>query len=434
MAHRLIALSSLLVNRANDRHGELENETAAFAWLFNNLEQRMKNLANDIVTQGEVYEPPLVRPEGDTFVVYDGNRRITCLKLLQNPRKAPTVELQEFFARLRSNWSGDFPDHIECQIEEDRDRIDDILYRRHTGSQSGVGQSNWDDRMKLNFINRTGKESGVNIAEEVEKILAQEGKLPTKKVPRSNLNRLLSSETIRNRVGISLTKGRIEFLHQEPVVVHALHRIADDLANKRKTLDDVWDLDAKRAYLDELEKDRVLPTAEHAIIKPAPQKPSQPASKSNPQPRSQPQRRTTLIPNAPYAIIWSGRLQRHRAIWEELQFRLHLSETPNAISALFRMLLELSVENYISQTSLSTVKDHDTFARRTLRVAEDLHANGKITDKYLDVFRKFPQYDALVSADTFHRYVHSPNFAPSPDHLNALWDTLSEFTVQCLSV
>ena len=173
MAHRLIALSSLLVNRANDRHGELENETAAFAWLFNNLEQRMKNLANDIVTQGEVYEPPLVRPEGDTFVVYDGNRRITCLKLLQNPRKAPTVELQEFFARLRSNWSGDFPDHIECQIEEDRDRIDDILYRRHTGSQSGVGQSNWDDRMKLNFINRTGKESGVNIAEEVEKILAQ---------------------------------------------------------------------------------------------------------------------------------------------------------------------------------------------------------------------------------------------------------------------
>jgi len=434
MAHRLIALSSLLVNRANDRHGELENETAAFAWLFNNLEQRMRNLANDIVTQGEVYEPPLVRPEGDTFVVYDGNRRITCLKLLQNPRKAPTVELQEFFARLRSNWSGDFPDHIECQIEEDRDRIDDILYRRHTGSQSGVGQSNWDDRMKLNFINRTGKEAGVNIAEEVEKILAQEGKLPTKKVPRSNLNRLLSSETIRNRVGISLTKGRIEFLHQVPVVVHALHRIADDLANKRKTLDDVWDLDAKRAYLDELEKDRVLPTAEHAIIKPAPQKPSQPASKSNPQPRSHPQRRTTLIPNAPYAIIWSGRLQRHRAIWEELQFRLHLSETPNAISALFRMLLELSVENYISQTSLSTVKDHDTFARRTLRVAEDLHANGKITDKYLDVFRKFPQYDALVSADTFHRYVHSPNFAPSPDHLNALWDTLSEFTVQCLSV
>jgi hypothetical protein len=66
-------------------------------------------------------------------------------------------------------------------------------------------------------------------------------------------------------------------------------------------------------------------------------------------------------------------------------------------------------------------------------VAEDLNARGKITDKYLDVFRKFPQYDALVSADTLHRYVHSPNFAPSPEHLNALWDTLAEFIVECLN-
>jgi hypothetical protein len=320
---------------SRDRHGELENETAAFAWLFNNLEQKMKNLASDIVAQGGIYDPPLARPEGNAFIIYDGNRRVTCLKLLKSPRKAPTVELQEFFGDLREKWVGDFPESIECQIEEDRDRIDDILFRRHTGSQNGVGQSNWDDRMKLNFINRTGKESGINIAEEVEKILAREGKLPRKKIPRSNLNRLLSAESIRNRVGLSVNKGRLEFLHQEPVVIHALARIADDLANRRKTLDDVWDLDTKRAYLDELEKDRVLPTAEHALVKPPPPKPVLTTTNAAAVPRAQPQRRTTLIPNAPYPIIWPGRMQRHRAIWEELQFRLYLSETPNAISALF---------------------------------------------------------------------------------------------------
>ena len=31
MAIRKLALSALVVNRANDRHGELENETAAIA-------------------------------------------------------------------------------------------------------------------------------------------------------------------------------------------------------------------------------------------------------------------------------------------------------------------------------------------------------------------------------------------------------------------
>lgn len=55
MAIRKLPVSSLFVNRANDRHGELENETAAIAWLFKERETHMKNLAKDIVEQGEIY-------------------------------------------------------------------------------------------------------------------------------------------------------------------------------------------------------------------------------------------------------------------------------------------------------------------------------------------------------------------------------------------
>lgn len=126
MTYRKLALDSLVVNPANDRHGELENETAAIAQLFATHEQHMRNLARDIVAKGEVYEPPLVYPEGDKFVVADGNRRTTCLKLLVAPRRAPTVELQQFFAEQRKRWPGKFPDKVECQIELNRDRVDDI--------------------------------------------------------------------------------------------------------------------------------------------------------------------------------------------------------------------------------------------------------------------------------------------------------------------
>jgi ParB-like chromosome segregation protein Spo0J len=97
MSYRNLLLDQLAINRANDRHGELENETAAVAWLFNNFEQHMRNLAKDIVETGQLFEPPLVFPDGDKFVVFDGNRRVTCLKLLDQPRRAPTVELQEYF-------------------------------------------------------------------------------------------------------------------------------------------------------------------------------------------------------------------------------------------------------------------------------------------------------------------------------------------------
>ena len=140
MQIRNLPLSSLLVNRANDRHGELENETAAIAWLFSERELHMRKLAEDIAKEKKVYELPLVSPEGDKFTVFDGNRRVTCLKLIAEPRRAPTVELQQFFGELKKQCSGTFPDTVHCQVETDREQIDEILYRRHTGSQGGVGQ------------------------------------------------------------------------------------------------------------------------------------------------------------------------------------------------------------------------------------------------------------------------------------------------------
>jgi len=400
---------------------------------FYNHEPHMRHLAKDIAEAGQLYETPLVYPEGTGFIVFDGNRRVTCLKLLTDPRRAPTVELREFFEQLRAACRSNLPEKVDCQVETDRDQIDEILFRRHTGSQSGVGQINWDDRMKSNFVNRTGKASGVNLAEDIERRL-QGSHLPRirKKIPWSTMNRLLSAEAFRNRVGLSVSRGRVELTHQEPVVLMALHRIADDLANRRIVLNDVWDVDGKRDYLNQLAQEGVLPRPEHALQTPVTAVPSEtPIVRVRPAPK--PHRRISLIPNAPYPIAWAGRLQRDRAIWEELQFHLRLSEHPNAISVLLRVLLELSLDNYIQQVCLATVTPNDSLAKRTLRVAEDLHSKRKINQRYFQGIKKFPQYDALISADTLNRYVHSPNFAPSPEHLTALWDALAELIVLCLS-
>lgn len=205
-----IPIDQLCVNRANDRHGELENETVAIAWLFNFREAHMKKLATDIVKQGTIYEPPLVSPDKESFMVFDGNRRTTCLKLLDKPSRAPTTQLQKYFAELRTQWPRVFPKTLTCQVEHDRERLDNILFRRHTGSQSGIGQSNWDDRMKDNFVQRTGQGGGFNVADEIEKRLSLAELLPTtRQIPRSTMNRLLSAEGFRNRLGFSVKKKKV---------------------------------------------------------------------------------------------------------------------------------------------------------------------------------------------------------------------------------
>ena len=254
MAYKLLSLSELIINPANDRHGELENETAAIGWLFSKHSAHMKNLTKDLVSSGEVFEPPLVYNDSGKYVVYDGNRRTTCLKLLTNPKKAPDVALQKFYKAQRALWTGNFPTKIRCRIETNRDYIDEILYRRHTGSQNGVGQSNWTGRMTTTFVNRTGKGGKLNVADEIESLLKDADKLPSKReIPRSNMNRLLSSEAFRNRVGVSATKGELKFIRKKEPTLDALSRIANDLSSKKITLDDVWDTERKTAYLDELE-------------------------------------------------------------------------------------------------------------------------------------------------------------------------------------
>lgn len=432
MSIKSIKISDLVVNQANDRHGELENETAAIAWLFNHRETHMRNLTKDIVDKGEIFEMPLVAPKGTKFTVFDGNRRVTCLKLLTNPRKAPNADLQEFFTAQRAQWKGTFPDDVQCQVEANRERIDEILFRRHTGTQSGVGQSTWDDRMKATFVERTGQSSGISVADEIEKRLKEANMLPSaKKIPRSTMNRLLSAEPFRNRLGFSVSKGRFEFTHNEDVSLIAMARVANDLANKKLVLGDIWDVDGKRKYLDGLESEGILPSATHTLSGRAVSKSPATTKRAKPTAVSRQPKRTTLIPQTDYGLTWPGRLQRHHHIWEELQFRLQLTEHPNAISVLFRVLLELSTENYILQAGVA-INDGDKLSARLIKVGKHLKAAGKINDKSFGVLTKFQQSDQLVSADTLNRYVHSPNFAPSPEHLASMWDSLAEVICLCL--
>ena len=433
-----IPIKDLSVNSANDRHGEVADEQSAIEWLLTHRAVHMRNLTKDIVTEGRIYEPPLVHEDGDKYVVYDGNRRITCLKLLAEPQRAPSKEWADFFSARRSEWSGKFPDKVQCHVEPDRDTLDEILYRRHTGGQSGVGQSQWDAAAKSNFERRTGKKTRVNLAEEIENRLQDEGHLKaTSWLPRSNLNRLLSAEAFRNRVGISIVKNRVEFTHDASKVVAVLARIAHDLMSKEVTLEDIWNNTGKRLYLDKLGKEGMLPTVADALpqnkdFKTTKQTPKPPEKVPPSSPPPSPETRTTLIRNIDYGLVQQVHTQRATDIWIELQYRLKFGEHDNAISVLFRVLLEFSVENYITQKKLAAVHVNDKLSAKFRKVLDDMLAAKTLDKKYLNGLKKFEQSDPLISANTLNAYVHHKDFFPSDHHLKSMWDTLSSYVVECL--
>lgn len=432
-----IDLGQLRVNRNNDRHGELDDEQAAINWLLSHHEAHMKNLARDIVKERQVYEAPLVSKTRGKYLVFDGNRRITCLKLLTEPDRAPTEPLRTFFRTEANRFSGTLPSAVLCQVESDRDKIDEILFRRHTGSQAGVGQSPWDDAAKHNFIARTGKRSGPNVAEQIERRLVEIGSVENLgELPRSVLNRLLSSEEFRNAVGLSLTREGLCYTHSPETVASTLEKIADDLTQKRVVLGDLWDNAGKRRYLSELREAGRLPKPDEILSVARPF--STPLA-----PRSRPLQsgrtinkdsvRTTLIPtDLNYQVRWSGDNARQRDIWNELQHRLLLERHLNAISVTFRVLLELSVDHYLHVAPVTT-HPSDSLSNKVLKAATHMEASGLIDEKYKRELQKFSHAESIISANTMNRYVHSSTFSPSPTHLTALWDTMSKFIVCSLS-
>jgi len=435
METKIIPLDDLVVNKANDRHGELASEDTAIEWLLKHKTTHMCNLAKDVVRVGQVYEPPLVAKEGNKYKVYDGNRRTTVLKLLRRPERSPTHHWYEFFTKLRCEFAGPLPSEISCQIENDRERLDDILYRRHTGQQSGIGQSQWDAEAKSNFQRRTGKETRVNVAEEIEYLLKSEGLLGhDDRLPRSNLNRLLSAEPFRNRVGIALENNDLKFTHNREPVLSALDRIARDLRSKKVTLDDIWDNDSKRRYLDSLGVKGMLPMPDQALPTPKPVS-RRAAERARPEhvssvTKSVPtENRKTLIRQIEYHISLTHENRKALDIWNELQHWLFLGQHDNAISVLFRVLLELSIECYMGRHSVSKGA---SLADKLSRVREHMLSRALIDKKYRDQLEKFENAEVIFSANTLNAYVHSSNFFPSENHLKSLWDTLEKFIIICL--
>ncbi len=92
---------------------------------------------------------PLVLKKDNQFIVYDGNRRITCLKYIQNPDSATEASWKRFFLTLKKEWKNDFLDTIQCELGTDETTVNEIIFRRHNGTNNRIGQLSHDEDAKI---------------------------------------------------------------------------------------------------------------------------------------------------------------------------------------------------------------------------------------------------------------------------------------------
>jgi hypothetical protein len=427
-----IPLDKLEINPANDRHGDVGSESAAIEWLLINKTDKMRDLLDDIHgRQGIVDEPLVMKKNGeDKYIVYDGNRRVTCLKLLhgvapsdiQNPlaKKLETLRTKPFTA----------DQVIECRVEDNVDRINNILELRHIPGNSGAGQLKWDGHEKENFLERTGKSQKINLAREVNNLLIRAGYLNAgDRIPLSNFNRLFSSKEIRRRAGIDVENDNIQLINDEQATYGALTRIAKDMMAGRKTLDDVWDNGKKNEYLDELEKEGLLPSAQNRLASPAIVNQPTPAVQSV-RPVQGPHLHNYLLPTDMQAPIQNEFFSSKFCIlFYELQNTLRFSQHLISMAISLRTFIEILTAAYLRKHGLS---DKGGLATRIQTAFAHMHATSPLPDTTRAFIVKLSDDKEYFSINTLHKATHN-DFQISDQDLRAFVNNLDAYIRRVIS-
>ena len=241
--HLELSIDELLLDRDNPRLGSVSSQSDALASLvrlnpghFRNL---MASIRDDGLDPGDSLY--VIRSEdGQDFVVLEGNRRLSALKVLSNPDVLAGTDLSDSEKRpLVQEAMGFEPSQVEpirCVRFDDRADADDWIRRRHTGVADGEGRIQWKPLEKQKFsrdyttidvIDFVGRNAGYSKAEWAKAESALGGQQST------NLTRLLESAAGQSHLGISIettAPGKIPLLSVDPKwAIEVLKRIVGDI-------------------------------------------------------------------------------------------------------------------------------------------------------------------------------------------------------------
>jgi hypothetical protein len=385
---------------------------------------------------------PIVMPEkSGSFVVLDGNRRLTALKALENPSlidgAVPPSVLKQIKDRAK-DYAKSPVDSLRCYVVADRAEADPWIQNRHRGLRGGSGLDEWDGYVAARYDALTGDKS---IALQIIDFVTGQSKLSDKSLDRirlgnfpvTTLERIVKTPYVRNKLGFDIKNNEVTTKLPSSEVVKGLARIVEDVGSGDITVTDVKKVDQRIKYVDGFVNED-LPDLSKASGKPRPVDDEPPITKKKrKRPKPKPRTRTTLIPSSLSINVSQHRIQ---AIAEELQ-SLNADKYPNAAAVMMRVLIELSLDHFLEHTvGWSEQKvDGSHLAQKLTAAANHLKQAGVMTDQQLAPVKKAAAGQTLLAASikTLHGYVHNRYFSAAASELKTAWDDLQMFMTKAWS-
>ena len=395
--------------------------------------RKLQFLADDIKEHGlNPSELTVVMPLGDDanrYVVLDGNRRLTALLALENPEFLVDVVPSGTVTAIRrlSKEYQKSPIHdVPCVVFKDRIEANHWIELRHTGERSGAGQVHWgsdeSDRFQMLVVGRHP-----NLATQALNFLESRGLVTPEqrtKAP-STLTRTLSSREVRSKMGLEHSNKVLKAVGDPDGVAKALAYVVTEIAEGRLGVRNLYTKEQRTEFAETLPVEIVV--AHTAKRGAGIALDDVPANKNGPRKARAPRQPKPLDILIPHDCVLHVTIPRIRNIEGELR-RLSLSGTPNAVAVLFRVFIELSVDEYITREGLQL--SPDSHLRSKLQhVADDLSEHGKISSAEAGPVRRAATKDSFLSPSVtvMNHWIHNQHMFPTGSDLRSFWDGLQPF-------
>lgn len=199
-----------------------KEEKDLIEYFCNKKDFKIFDLAKSIVEDFDLpqIEKILVYYDGENKIVFEGNRRVTAYKLLNNPELAPNKELEKKFFDLKKKIKIDEDFNFDCIVTENKTESFRIIERKHIEGNNEIG---WGDQERANHGVRMGnatqkEEFKVAIAKVVKDLDLPEELKESILGPGyvTNFWRILESSVAWKKYGILFKeKGKIEIGHKD---------------------------------------------------------------------------------------------------------------------------------------------------------------------------------------------------------------------------
>lgn len=512
-----IHISKIIINPENYRFDPVENELQAIEVMLKENNEKVKSLLKDILNNGvNPSDLPIVLNSNNKYLVLEGNRRFTALKIYNNVNILKEININYFkdYSNFlnRNKPKNDFDlINIECLVFDDISDANHWIEVKHTNRNNGIGTVRWSPQQSERFREAVNSNPDkVTYIPSLIEYLSNSEFYPSSikenisKIPTTTLERLLDDPLVREFIGIDITKKVIYKLYPDNEISKPFFKILVDLIDKNITVTDVYtksdrihyistfrddekiDIDKKlsesidlhtiistssdikdienkypkqitlftppinNSEKDDLSKNHNNDDSEDISPKEIPVQTdgglniknkdnSNSDIPSNSNEIKQPtkagnkrdiNKRKYLIPGHISISIQNPRINQ---VYIELR-KLEIDKFPNAISVLFRVFLELSLDEYIDVNKLTNINSNSNLNKKVQECLKHLKENSRIKDECIKpVNISIADHNSIFSINTFNSYVHNKHMHPDPTQLKNAWNQLEGFVIAILS-